>query len=74
MTPLSRITDRIGYETIAKHRPRVIEAIIAALDQGATARQIEAGLIRRFGQASLTAQMAVGAAYYLEAQRKETKL
>lgn len=62
--------DKIGYELMLKTQPGVIDAINAALDKGGKAKQIERGLLRRFGKNSLTAAMAAGAAYYLEAQRK----
>ena len=69
MTDLKQTVNKIGYETILKTQPGVIDAINAALDKGGKAKQIERGLVRKFGKNSLTASMVIGAAYYIEAQR-----
>jgi hypothetical protein len=70
-TDLKQQVDKIGYELMLKTQPGVIDAINAHLDKGGKAKQIERGLLRKFGKNSLTAQMAVGAAFYLEGQREQ---
>lgn len=70
---LAKAVDEIGYKTLLKNQPAAIEAIIEALDKGGTAKQLERELNRKFGRNSLTALMAIDAAYHLERQRKENK-
>ena len=72
MNTLQKTTDKIGYDLMLKTQPGVIQAINDDLDAGGTAKQIERKLTRRFGRNCLTAQLAIGATYYIESQRKGT--
>lgn len=67
---LARQVDKISYELMLSTQPGVIEAISRDLNNGSTARQIEKALVKKFGRNCLTAQVAIGAAYYLEAQNE----
>jgi hypothetical protein len=65
------IIDQIGYQLLSQYQPGIIAAIAATLERGGTAQEIERRLLARFGFASMTAQLTIGAAYWLEAQRAQ---
>ena len=67
-TDLKQTVDKIGFEMILRHHPKIIEEIKAMFDQGVTAKQIERRLLRY--STSTTANLVVCAAHYLEAQQK----
>ena len=68
---LQQTTDKAGYDLMLETRPALIKAINEVLDKGGTAQQIEATVISKFGRASLAAALVIGAAHYLETQRKQ---
>ena len=69
-TALSRTLDKISYDTLTQTRPEAITRIQDYLDKGGTAKQFEALIQRQHGRQSVVVALFVGAAYYLENQKK----
>lgn len=69
-TRLSKQLDKISYDTLSETRPAAIARINEYLDKGGTAKHFEATIQARHGRKSLMVSLFVGAAYYLESERK----
>jgi hypothetical protein len=67
MTTLTQITDRDGFELIAKAQPGLLAQIANLLMAQVSANQIETILRRRFGSPDLVISLVIGAAYHIEA-------
>lgn len=69
MTPdLLATMDRAGFDILSQNQPQIIEEIKTAMNQGATAKDIEGRMVQRYGLYNLTAALVVCAAYYIEKQ------
>ena len=68
LTPPSLLEtmDRAGYDILTQNQPQIIEEIKTAMSQGATAKDIEGRMVKKYGLYNLTAALVVCAAYYIE--------
>jgi hypothetical protein len=56
-----------AYKSMCKINPKVIDGLKAALKGGASVKEIEKKLVRKWGNNNLTANSTILAAYYIKA-------
>lgn len=66
MKTLDKVMQKIAYEMLNKHAPKVLEAVKADIKRGRTPKQIEKSLSAKKFQNSLIANSAVLAAYHIK--------
>ncbi len=65
--------DKASYDILMEINPALVDTLRLAIEQGASAADVERKLSKRFGQGSVMVNAATGAAHFIESEVKNAR-